>query len=148
MRIPVVLGIVCTIGCVTARAQRLSVDAGILVGNFPGSAVYELHGDSPPFWKSRASFTISWTDDIAKPAVITEVERSLVDAKAIGIGLGGGLLWLDDDHYRAYPIIISTTFVPIPIPRTGVVAIASTQPFQQFDWSLVVSLSVSLYSGR
>lgn len=133
---------------VSAHAQRLSVDAGILVGNFPSSAVYELHGDSPPFWKSRASFTISWTTDVAKPAVITEVERSLVDVKAIGIGLGGGLLWLDDGHYRPYPIVISTTFVPLPIPRTGVVAIASTQPFQQFDWSLVVSLSVGLYSGR
>jgi hypothetical protein len=148
LRRAIALALLSAVGTVPAHAQRLSVDAGILIGNFPSEPVYELHGDSPPFWKSRASFTISWTTDVAKPAVITEVERSLVDVKAIGIGLGGGLLWLDDNHYRPYPLIISTTFVPLPIPRTGVVAIAATQPFQQFDWSLVVSLSVGLYSGR
>jgi hypothetical protein len=148
VRTACLLLVLITVAATTVPGQRLSVDAGILVGNFPSEPVFELHGDSPPFWASRASFTISWTDESAKPAVITEVERSLVDAKALSIGLGGGLLWLDDNHYRPYPIIISTTFVPIPIPRTGIVAIASTQPFQQFDWSLVVSLSVGLYSGR
>jgi hypothetical protein len=148
MRGALALVLVGAVLAVPVQGQRLSIDAGLLVGNFPSEPVFEIHGDSPPFWSSRAAFTVSWTDDSFKPALITEAQRSLVDAKTISIGLGAGLLWLEDNHYRPYPIIISTTFVPVPIPRTGLVAVAATQPFQEFDWSLVVALSVGLYSGR
>ena len=129
-------------------AQRLSVDAGLLIGQFPSEVVYELHGDSPPFHATRASFTLSWTNDSYKPAVLTEAERTIIDTKAISTGVGAGLLWLEAADYHPYPMIISTTFVPVPLPRTGIVAIALTQPFQNFDWSVTVALSVGLYSGR
>src|SRR5258707_6375461 len=131
--------VLATTGATRAGAKRSPVDAALLVGKFPSEPVFKWHGDSPPFYATRASFTLSWTDDSEKPTVLTEAERSIVDAKAIGIGLGAGLLWLEDNQYRPYPIIISTTFVPLPVPPGGVglVPIPSTQPFPDFDSSLV-----------
>src|SRR6202007_445487 len=101
-----------------SAAQRLSVDAGLLVGQFPSAVVYELHGDSPPLYATRASFTLSWTKDSNKPAFLTEPERTIIDTKNISTGVGAGLLWLEANDYRPYPMIISTTFVPVPLPRS------------------------------
>src|SRR3989442_1682181 len=57
-------------------------------------------------------------------------------------------LWLEPDNYKPYPIIVSSTVVPLPIPRTSFVAIASTQPFQDFEWSLALEVGVTLWFVR
>lgn len=59
-------------------------------------------------------------------------------------GLGAGLLWIEDGGYRAHSMLVSSTVVPLPIPRTSAVAIGSTLPFQDFRWSLVLKVGVRL----
>ena len=63
-------------------------------------------------------------------------------------GLGVGVLWLEPDDYKPYPIIVSSNVVPAPIPRTSLIAVASTQPFQDFDWSVAIEVSVTLWFVR
>src|SRR6185503_16510217 len=98
--------------------------------------------------KTRAELTLAWNDKSNNPTVITEAERSIIDTKAFAFDLGGGLLWLEANDYRPFPAIISTAVVPLPIPRLAIVAIGSTQPFQDFEWSLVLKGSISIWSGR
>jgi hypothetical protein len=45
-------------------------------------------------------------------------------------------------------MLVSTTVVPLPVPRTSFVLIASTLPFEQFDWSLVLKIGVTLLFVR
>jgi hypothetical protein len=131
-----------------AAAQRVAVGVGVLLSNRPSEPSFDLHIDSPPFYKTRAELTLAWNDKSNNPTVITEAERSIIDTKAFAFDLGGGLLWLEANDYRPLPAIISTTVVPLPIPRAAIVAIGSTQPFQDFEWSLVLKASISLWSGR
>ncbi|MGH7520071.1 MAG: hypothetical protein ACREMI_02215 [Gemmatimonadales bacterium] len=131
-----------------AAAQRVAVGVGVLLSNRPSAPSFDLHIDGPPLYKTRAELTLAWNDKSAKPTVITELERSIIDTKAFAFDLGAGLLWLDANEYRPFPAIISTTVVPLPIPRLAIVAIGSTQPFQDFEWSLVLKGSMSLWSGR
>jgi hypothetical protein len=63
-------------------------------------------------------------------------------------GIGAGLLWLEVNEYRPYPILLSSTVVPLPIPRTAVVGIVSTQPFQHFEWSVVLKVGVTVWFVR
>jgi hypothetical protein len=123
------------------QAQLATVGIGALLSNRPTEPVFELHVASPPFYRTRAYTTFSWTDDSSKPTLITAAERSLVTGRA-NIGLGAGLLWLEGNDYDPYPIIVSSAVVPLPIPRTSIVAIGSTQPFQDWDWSLVLKVGV------
>lgn len=131
-----------------AAAQRVSVGVGVLLSNRPSEPSFDLHLDSPPLYKTRAELTLAWNDQSNNPTVITEAERSIIDTKAFAFDLGGGLLWLEANDYRPFPAIISSTVVPLPIPRLAIVAIGSTQPFQDFEWSLVLKGSISLWSGR
>src|SRR5260370_11741357 len=117
LRTTLSVAVLATTCAALAGAQRFSVDAGLLVGKFPSEPVFELHGDSPPFYATRASFTLSWTDDSEKPTVLTEAEHSIVDAKAIGIGLGAGLLWLADNQYRSHPLLTAPPILPPPLCR-------------------------------
>ena len=57
--------------------------------------------------------------------------------------LGGGVLWVEADGYRAYRLIVSSTVVPLQIPRTSFVLIVSTLPTEDFDWSLVLKVGVT-----
>jgi hypothetical protein len=142
------LAVLSTTLALAAGAQRVSLGVGVLLSNRPSEPSFDLHIDSPPFYKTRAELTLAWNDKSNNPTVITEAERSIIDTKAFAFDLGGGLLWLEANDYRPFPAIISTTVVPLPVPRTAIVAIASTQPFQDFEWSLVLKGSISLFSGR
>jgi hypothetical protein len=131
-----------------AAAQRVALGVGVLLSNRPSEPSFDLHIDSPPLYRTRAELTLAWNDKSNNPTVITELERSIIDTKAFAFDLGGGLLWLEANDYRPFPAIISTSVVPLPIPRAAIVAVASTQPFQKFEWSLVLKASISLWSGR
>ena len=133
---------------VAAEAQRVSLGAGVLLSARPSEPTYNLHIDSPPFYSTRAELTLSWNDKSNNPTVITEVERSIVASNVIAVDAGAGLLWLEFNDYRPFPAILSTVVVPLPLPHTAVVAIGSTQPFQDFEWALVVKVGITLWSGR
>lgn len=133
---------------VASKAQLATVGAGVLLSDRSPEPVAELHAETPPLYASRGYVTLSWTDKSAKPTIITAAERALLQTKVVMVGLGAGLLWLEGNDYRPYPIIVSSTVVPLPIPRTAVVAIGSTQPFQEFEWSVVLKVGVTLWFVR
>lgn len=128
-----------------AEAQFATVGGGVLLSNRSPQPVAELHAESPPVVRTRAYGTLSWTDDSARPTVITAAERQVVNTGVTMTGLGAGLLWLEVNDYRPYPIVVSSTVIPLPLPRTAVVAIASTQPFQDFEWSLVLKVGFTAW---
>ena len=128
--------------------QFATVGAGLLVSKRPSEPVAELHAETPPLRSARAYMTLSWTDESAKPTVISAAERRILNTGRTITSIGAGLLWLDVNDYRPYPIVVSSTVVPLPLPRTAVVAIASTQPFQDFQWSLVMKLGVTFWFVR
>jgi hypothetical protein len=137
----------CALPC-TVASQLATVGGGLLISKRPSQPVVELHAESPPLSGARAYVTFSWTDESAKPTIITAAEHPVVRTKAAVTGLGAGLLWLAGNEYRPYPILVSSTVVPLPIRRTAAVAIASVQPFQEFEWSFVVKVGVTLWFGR
>lgn len=130
------------------EAQFVTVGAGALVSQRSPQPVAELHAETPPVLDSRAYLTLSWSDDSAAPTVITAAERSILHVGRALVGLGAGLLWLEVNDYWPYPIVVSSTVVPLPVRRASVVAIASTQPFQDFEWSLVLKLGVTVWFVR
>ncbi|MDH5197688.1 MAG: hypothetical protein OEY20_10580 [Gemmatimonadota bacterium] len=130
------------------QAQLLTIGGGVLVSNRPLEPVAEIHAETPPFLETRAYGTLSWTDDSWAPTVITAAERQVLNTGVTMTGLGAGLLWLDANDYRPYPILVSSTVIPLPVPRTSVVAIGSTQPLQDFEWSLVLKVGVTLWFRR
>ena len=131
-----------------AEAQFATVGAGVLTSKRAPELVGELHAETPPVLATRAYLTLSWTDDSAAPTVITAAERSIVNRKEVLVGLGAGLLWLEGNDYRPYPIVVSSTVLPLPIPRTAAVVIGSTQPFQDFEWSVVLKVGVTVWFIR
>ncbi len=131
-----------------AWAQLVTVGGGVLVSNRPTEPVLELHGETPPFADTRAYVTFSWTDDSWNPTIITAAERPVLHVGRAFAGLGAGLLWLDANDYRPYPMLVGSTVVPLPVPRTSFVLIASTLPFEDFDWSLVLKIGVTLVFVR
>jgi hypothetical protein len=140
-----VLGLIPLLG---AEAQFATVSAGLLVSKRVPDPIAELHAETPPVHDTRGWITLSWTDESARPTVITSVEHALLHIKGASTGLGVGVLWLEPDDYKPYPIIVSSNVVPVPIPRTSLIAIASTQPFQDFDWSVAIEVSVTLWFVR
>ena len=133
---------------VVCSAQLVTVGAGVLTSERAPEPVVELHVATPPFLATRAYLTLSWTDESGKPTVITAAERSLLRRKSVSVGLGAGLLWLEGNDYEPYPIVVSSTVIPLPVPRTAFVAIASTQPFQDFAWSVVLKIGVTAWFRR
>lgn len=131
-----------------ARAQLATVGAGALLSERPAEPVAELHAETPPITGARAYATLSWTDESWSPTVITAAERPVLRAGSAFTGLGAGLLWLEANDYVPYPMLVSSTVVPLPLPRTSFVAIVSTLPFEDFDWSLVLKLGVTVWFQR
>jgi len=125
-----------------ASAQLATVGVGALFSGRPTEPVFELHVASPTMYRARAYTTFSWTDDGGKPTLITAAERTILAGGPASAGVGAGLLWLEANDYRPYPIIVSSTVIPLAIPRTSFVIIASTQPFQDWEWSLVLKVGV------
>ncbi|MFQ5948897.1 MAG: hypothetical protein ACE5KX_08560, partial [Acidimicrobiia bacterium] len=126
------------------RAQLATAGGGVLVTERSTEPVGELHGESPPLFGARAYVTISWTDESWSPTLITAAERPVLRVGRAFSGLGAGLLWIEPNGYQPYPMLVSSTVVPLPLPRTSLVAIASTLPFEAFDWSLVLKLGVTV----
>ena len=133
---------------VPAEAQLATVGGGVLLSNRVPEPVAELHAETPPIVTARVYGTVSWTDESAKPTLITAAERSVVQIGPASVGLGTGLLWLEGNDYRPYPIVVSSTVVRLPVPRTAVVAIASAQPFQDFEWTLVIKVGITVWFVR
>lgn len=131
-----------------AHAQFATVGAGVLLSDRSPEPVFELHAATPPAGGIRAYTTLSWGDESAKPVVITAAERMVLSAARATVGLGAGLLWLEANDYRPYPILVSSAAFPLTIPRTAIVAIGSTQPFQDMRWSVVLKASVMLWSAE
>ena len=128
-----------------AHAQFATVGGGALLSNRAPQPVFELHAESPPLLATRAYATLSWTDESGAPTIISAVERQVGTLGPAFAGLGPGLLWLEPNDYRPYPIVVSSTVLPLPIPRASLVAIGSTQPFQDFEWSLVLKVGVTFW---
>jgi hypothetical protein len=131
-----------------AGAQLATVGLGVLLSERPAEPVAELHAETPPVAQFRGYVTLSWTDDSAAPTVIAAVERPVLFVKRAFTGLGAGLLWLEANDYRPYPMLVSSTVIPLPLPRTSFVLIASTLPFEDFDWSLVLKVGMTLFFVR
>ncbi len=141
-------GLLWLVSPTAASAQLLTIGGGALVTKRSTEPVAELHGETPPLAGARAYVTLSWTDESAKPTIISAAEWPVVHVGRAFAGLGVGLLWLETNDYRPYPILASSTVVPLPVPRTSFVLIASTLPFQDFDWSLVLKVGVTVVFVR
>ncbi len=135
-------------GPAIAEAQLVTIGGGALLSERPAEPVLELHGETPPFAGARAYVTVSWTDESWNPTLITAAERPVLRVGQAFVGLGAGLLWLDANDYSPYPMLVSSTVVPLGIPRTSFVMIASTLPFEDFDWSLVLKVGVTVLFVR
>jgi hypothetical protein len=132
-----------------AAAQLATAGAGVLISERPQQPVFELHGETPPFpADARGYVTLSWTDQSWAPTIISAAELPVLRFDGAFTGVGAGLLWLEVNEYRPYPMLVSTTVVPLPVPRTSFVLIASTLPFENFDWSLVLKVGVTLFFIR
>lgn len=131
-----------------AAGQIVTVGAGALVSERPTEPVIELHAETPPYAGWRAYGTLSWTDESAAPTVITAAERPVIHWGSGFTGLGAGLLWLEVNDYEPDPILVSSTVLPLPIPRTSLVVIGSTLPFEDFDWSVVLKVGVTVLFVR
>src|SRR5207247_11031101 len=94
------LGLVPLLG---AEAQFATVSAGMLVSKRVPDVIAEQHAETPPFRATRGWITLSWTDDSAKPTVITAVEHALVQVKDAATGLGVGVLVRQPEHYNPAP---------------------------------------------
>lgn len=141
------VGIVAVLTAALARplaAQLVTVGAGVLVSDRPTEPVAELHAAAPAVAGVRPYLTLSWTDESAKPTAIAAVERSILKTPVSSTGLGAGLLWLEVNDYRPYPMLVSSTVIPLPLPRTSMVAVGSTLPFENFEWSLVLKIGVAV----
>jgi hypothetical protein len=126
-----------------AGAQLVTVGGGALVTERATEAVAELHAETPPLVGGRAYATLSWSDQSAAPTVITAWEHPMVRFGRAFTGLGAGLLWLEAKDNRPDTMLVSSTVIPLPVPRTSFVFIASTSPFEDFDWSLVFKVGVT-----
>ncbi len=109
-----------------ASAQLVTAGAGVLISARPEQPVFELHGETPPFADARAYVTLSWTDESWAPTIISAAELPVLRFEGAFTGIGAGLLWLEVNDYRPYPLLVSSTVVPLPVPRTSFVLIAST----------------------
>ena len=128
----------------TASAQLATVGAGFLTSTRSPESVFELHGATPPFAQTRAYITLSCTKSSLQPTVISAAEHNVLQFGSASTGLGAGLLWLEANDYKPFPMVVSSTVIHLPIPRTSFVLIGSTLPFEDFDWSLVVKIGVTL----
>lgn len=127
-----------------ATGQIVTVGGGALSSERGTEPVVELHAETPPVAGWRGYGTLSWTDESAAPTVITAAERPIVRWGNGFTGLGAGLLWLEVNDYEPDFMLVSSTVLPLPVPRTSLVVIGSILPFQDFDWSLVLKVGVTV----
>lgn len=142
--------LVCALVVFAARAdaQMATVGAGLLLTEGSTQPAFELHVATQPVRQTRAYATFSWTDESISPVIIAAAERRMVNVGGGGVGLGAGVVMPTETTFDAIPIVVSSSVVPLGIPRTSIVAIASTAPFEEFQWSLVLKASVLLWFVR
>lgn len=131
-----------------ASAQIVTVGGGVLLSDRPTEPVLELHAETPPLGAWRVYATLSWTDESAKPTLIAAAERPVLRNGDAYTGIGAGLLAPESNDYKVDAMLVSTTVVPLPIPRTSFVLVASTLPFEGFDWSVVAKVGITAFFGR
>jgi len=128
----------------SVSAQLVTVGGGILTSDRPPEPVFELHGATPPISMTRAYITLSWTENSFQPTVISAAERTVLQSAPASLGIGVGLLWLESNDYKPYPMLVSSTIIPLPVPKTSFVLVGSILPFENFDWSIVLKIGVTL----
>ena len=129
-----------------AEAQFATVGGGLMLSDRPLRPVAELNVQTAPFFESRAYLTMSWTDESAKPTFISAVERSVLQVdNFFTTNVGVGLLWLEYNNYKPFTMLVSSTVVPLSIPKTSIVMIGSALPFQDFEWSLIFKVGVTIW---
>jgi hypothetical protein len=130
-------------------AQMATLGAGMLLADEVAEPVYEFHAATAPLRQTRAYATFSWTDQSWSPVIIGAAERQVLNVRGWATtGLGAGAFISTDPSLDATPILVSSTVVPLRVPRIAVVAIASTAPFDDFQSSLVLKASVVLWFAR
>jgi hypothetical protein len=133
----------------SAAAQVGTLGAGALITESDVKPVAELYLGAAPVRGFRAYGIGSWTEDSWRPTLITAVEREVIPTPYSFTTLGVGLVWLEFEDYQPYPILASTTVVPMPfLPSSSFVVVGSTQPFQDFQWTVVAKLAVTLFLKR
>ena len=131
------------------EAQFVTVGAGALFTKDNVDAVVELLVTAPPLvYEFRPYLTTSWVLDEIEPTFITAAERPIWRTSHHFTSLGVGVLWLQPANHTPYPILVSTTAVFPPIPRTMLVGIGSVQPFQDWSWSIVAKVAVMVVVGK
>lgn len=142
--------LVCALAVFAARAdaQMATIGVGVLLTDGTAQPAFELHVATRAVRQTRAYATLSWTDESISPVIIAAAERRVVTFGGGGVGLGAGVVMPTETTFDAIPIIVSSSVVPLGIPRTSMVAIASTAPFEEFQWSLVLKASVLLWFAR
>lgn len=139
---------VACLGCLASRAgaQVGTLGAGALITESDVKAVGEVYLGAPPILEFRPYGIGSWTDDSWAPTLITAVERVVFPTNHSFTTLGAGLLWLEFKDYEPDFILTSTTVVPLPFaPSLSFVIVGSTQPFQDFEWTIVTKFAVTLF---
>jgi len=132
-----------------ADAQGGTVGAGALFTKSSVNPVGEAYLGAPPVHGFRAYGIGSWTDDSWAPTLVTAVERVVLPTPYSFTTLGAGLVWLEFNDYRPYPILTSTTVVPLPLKAPlSLVVVGSTQPFQDFEWTIVTKVAVTVFFVR
>jgi hypothetical protein len=150
-----VLARTCIAVCCLAAAPALveaqvgTLGAGALFTKSAVNPVGEAYLATPPVYGIRAYGIGSWTDDSWAPTLITAVERVVLPTPYSFTTLGAGLVWPEFKDYRPFPILTSTTVVPLTVPAPlSVVIVGSTQPFQDFEWTIVTKVAVTVFFVR
>ncbi len=132
-----------------AEAQFVTLGGGALFTKDNVDPVVEVLVTAPPLvYAFRPYLTTSWVPDEIEPTFITAAERPMWRTSHHFTSLGAGVLWLQPANYTPYPILVSTTAIFPPIPRTMLVGIGSVQPFQGWSWSIVAKVAVMLVMGE
>ena len=132
-----------------ASAQMGTLGAGALITEGNADGVAEIYLGAPPLKGFRVYGIGSWTEGSWSPTFITAVEREAITTPISFTTLGAGLVWPEFKDYRGYPILTSTTVVPLPFSESlSFVVVGSTQPFQDYQWTVVAKLAVTLFFSR
>jgi hypothetical protein len=129
-----------------ATAQLGTLGAGALVTESNTDAVAELYLGAPLAKGFRPYGIASFTKGSWSPTFITAIEREVVTTSFSFTTLGAGLVWPEFKDYRGYPILTSTTVFPLPFSeKLSFVVVGSTQPFQDYQWTLVAKVAITLF---
>lgn len=138
--------LVCLLPPARAGAQVGTFGVGALITEDNVDGVAEAYLGAPLLRGFRPYLISSWTEGSWSPTFITAVEHEVVTTSHSFTTLGAGLVWLEFKDYRGYPILTSTTVVPLPFAEPlSLVVVGSTQPFQDYQWTVVAKLAVTLF---